>query len=520
MRRANLHGPDRQLQYDPHAAAALDSVTVSRQYLDELKKALREYNALRGALIRGGVTVEALDLLVQETSVDGDATPTGQLETSDAAGVHDSTQQQQPYPPDGQQYGGGGGGKGGYGNLNSPTWNFNNPLPFPGSPSHEHGPQGRYPDRQSGFGGDQQNPDQHNNNHNNNQRNGHGKRTIYLTKLPERVTYAKIFDVIRGGAVVDVWVKASDHAASVSFIECDAAENFYQYARKNDIYIDGRRINVDWREPTRQFVILNNIMSAISRGGTRNLLLSKIPPNLTPARIREDLDHIHNLHIEKIEARPGAIVVNLNSVCVALFARTCLMSRGAYKGVKIEFAQDECAGRLPPPGQGRRGQHGGYDNSGRGGAVSAKGGNQNQKAGNNKPVKPKNIFDVLAMEDEDEDDDDGDDDGNEEGEDGEGEGEEANTETEDGEIDDLTSTERTDDDDDDATEKEEEAPLPPPPPLNAGSRGVNGSHVQGQGQGHYGNGKANGYGRGKANMHRQLWSETAGRTTNGNGYRH
>ena len=186
---------------------------------------------------------------MQETS-DGVATPTGQLETFDAGrllfdpsarsgGLYDSTQQQ-PYPPDGQQYGGGGKG---YGNLNSPTWNFNNPLPFPGSP-HEHGPngnQGRYPDRQSGFGGgmDQQNLDQHNNN---NQRNGHGKRTVYLTKLPERVTYAKIFDVIRGGAVVDVWVKASDHAASVSFIECDAAENFYQYARKNDIYIDGRRV--------------------------------------------------------------------------------------------------------------------------------------------------------------------------------------------------------------------------------------------------------------------------------------
>lgn len=96
-------------------------------------------------------------------------------------------------------------------------------------------------------------------------------------------------------------------------------------------------------------MILNNIMSAISRGATRNLLLSKVPPTLTEERIREDLDHIHNLHVEKIEIQEGSIVVNLNSVCVALFARTCLMSRSSYKGVKIEFAVDECAGKLPAP---------------------------------------------------------------------------------------------------------------------------------------------------------------------------
>ena len=73
-------------------------------------------------------------------------------------------------------------------------------------------------------------------------RNAHGKRTIYLTKLPERITYAQIFSVIRGGAVVDVWMKSSDHAASVSFVDSLAAESFYQYARRNDIYIDGKRV--------------------------------------------------------------------------------------------------------------------------------------------------------------------------------------------------------------------------------------------------------------------------------------
>ena len=137
---------------------------------------------------------------------------------------------------------------------------------------------------------------------------------------------------------------------------------------------------MDWREPNRQFVILNNIISAISRGATRNLLLSKVPPTLTEARIREDLEHIHNLHVEKMQQKGGQLFVNLNSVCVALFARTCLMSRSSYKGVKIEFAYDECSGRLPTP-QRREPER-----------------NKRQEK-----AAPQNRFDILALTGEEED---------------------------------------------------------------------------------------------------------------------
>lgn len=376
MRRANLHGSE-LLQYD--VQAPLDTVTVPRQYLEDLKKSLREYNALRSALIRGGVTVESLDLLVQETFDQPDATPGDHSGSLDAGvplfdGTHPGLSvsilpsmpaENQDYMRNGPQ---------GYGNLNSPTWNFNIPA-TPTTDRGHHGFSGKhYHDKSMDYGG----PGPDNFTDQNTTRNGNGKRTIYLTKLPDRITYAQIFSVIRGGAVVDVWMKSSDHAASVSFVDCSDAENFYQYARKNDIYIDGKRINVEWREPSRQFVILNNIMSAISRGATRNLLLSKVPPTLTEVRIREDLDHIHNLHVEKIEMKGGSILVNLNSVCVALFARTCLMSRGSYKGVKIEFAADECAGRLPTPKR-----------------------RDFERKQVQEKIAPKNRFDILALSDED-----------------------------------------------------------------------------------------------------------------------
>lgn len=121
----------------------------------------------------------------------------------------------------------------GYGNLNSPT--------TPSTDAGHNGLSGKhYHDKSMDYGGS--GPD--NTSDQKMIRNGHGKRTIYLTKLPDRVTYAQIFSVIRGGTVVDVWMKSSDHAASISFVDCSAAENFHQYARKNDIYIDGKRVQV------------------------------------------------------------------------------------------------------------------------------------------------------------------------------------------------------------------------------------------------------------------------------------
>lgn len=67
--------------------------------------------------------------------------------------------------------------------------------------------------------------------------------------------------------------------------------------------------------------------------------------NITPALIREHLEHIHNLIVVniKIDQMSRSIVICTNSVHNAMFARSCMRSRAAYKGMKIEFGVDECA---------------------------------------------------------------------------------------------------------------------------------------------------------------------------------
>jgi hypothetical protein len=67
---------------------------------------------------------------------------------------------------------------------------------------------------------------------------------------------------------------------------------------------------------------------------------------VTAAHIKDHLDHIHNLVVVDIVFRNGDAYVSTNSIHNALFARTCMMSRTLYKGLRIEHFADECAGPL------------------------------------------------------------------------------------------------------------------------------------------------------------------------------
>lgn len=70
-----------------------------------------------------------------------------------------------------------------------------------------------------------------------------GQRTIVAKNLSDRATHKDIVDVIRGGAVLDIFLRTNERSASVSFVEESAAQNFMNYAKRNDIYIHGKRVS-------------------------------------------------------------------------------------------------------------------------------------------------------------------------------------------------------------------------------------------------------------------------------------
>ena len=89
------------------------------------------------------------------------------------------------------------------------------------------------------------------------------------------------------------------------------------------------------------------LTSDIRLGATRNVIVRGIHPTITEERIRNHLDHIHNIVVISVSFKDGDAYISLNSINISLFARTCMMSRVAYKGMKIEWYPDECSEPLP-----------------------------------------------------------------------------------------------------------------------------------------------------------------------------
>lgn len=76
------------------------------------------------------------------------------------------------------------------------------------------------------------------------------QRTILAKNLADRTTHKDIVENIRGGAVLDIFLRANDRSASISFVEGAAAQSFMNYAKRNDIYIHGKRVGHMIRDRT------------------------------------------------------------------------------------------------------------------------------------------------------------------------------------------------------------------------------------------------------------------------------
>lgn len=68
------------------------------------------------------------------------------------------------------------------------------------------------------------------------------QRTILAKNLADRTTHKDIVENVRGGALLDIFLRANDRSASISFVEGAAAQNFMNHAKRNDIYIHGKRV--------------------------------------------------------------------------------------------------------------------------------------------------------------------------------------------------------------------------------------------------------------------------------------
>lgn len=68
------------------------------------------------------------------------------------------------------------------------------------------------------------------------------QRTLTAKNLSGRTTHKDIMRVLRGGLVLDVYLRLNDRSASISFVEGTAAGDFLNHVRRQDIYLHGKRV--------------------------------------------------------------------------------------------------------------------------------------------------------------------------------------------------------------------------------------------------------------------------------------
>lgn len=77
-----------------------------------------------------------------------------------------------------------------------------------------------------------------------NDTDNHEDRSVVLRGLSPFTTLADIAKVIRGGLVLNVFLRPRNRTAHVSFVDPIAAEKFIIHSKRSDIYIKGKRVCV------------------------------------------------------------------------------------------------------------------------------------------------------------------------------------------------------------------------------------------------------------------------------------
>lgn len=67
-------------------------------------------------------------------------------------------------------------------------------------------------------------------------------RTVQLVNLAEGTTHADITNAVRGGMLLDIFLRSHERTATVSFLNSADAKAFYAHVRRHDLYIRNKRV--------------------------------------------------------------------------------------------------------------------------------------------------------------------------------------------------------------------------------------------------------------------------------------
>ncbi|KAJ5368595.1 uncharacterized protein N7496_008355 [Penicillium cataractarum] len=163
---------------------------------------------------------------------------------------------------------------------------------------------------------------------------------------PVPVTHAQVAAAVRGGPLIQIYLQRNSNQVNVTFAHPEAAAALITHAESTHFYVAGHKTIVKWAP--RAYIAPQYVYQQVQDGTvSRNLVIKKVNATVTEESLRRDLKHIHNLTIISIKFENENVYISTSSTGGALYARTCLKSRAAYKDMRIDFYEDECAKPLP-----------------------------------------------------------------------------------------------------------------------------------------------------------------------------
>ncbi|KAG0238234.1 hypothetical protein BGW42_006514 [Actinomortierella wolfii] len=189
-----------------------------------------------------------------------------------------------------------------------------------------------------------------------------GSRTVYLGNISPDTTCEDICNVIRGGILNNIRYLPSKHIAFVSFVDPQAAMNFFNQATYNGVMVKNRRLKVGWGQNAHS--LPPQVVQALQEGATRNVYLGNIDDGWTEDKLRQDFAEFGDIELVNILKEKNCGFVNFTNILSAVKAIEGIRKKPEYAKVKVNHGKDRCGNPPKPAKNNERGSGGGHHHSG------------------------------------------------------------------------------------------------------------------------------------------------------------
>ena len=173
-----------------------------------------------------------------------------------------------------------------------------------------------------------------------------GNRTVYLGNIHPETTTEEICNVVRGGLLHHVRYIPDKHICFVTFIDPNAAANFFALSSGQGLMIHNRRLKLGWGKHSG--TLPSAIALAVSGGASRNVYIGNIDESWSEERLRQDFTEYGEIELVNTLREKSCAFVNFTNIANAIKAIEAIRNREEYKKFKINFGKDRCGN---PPRQ-------------------------------------------------------------------------------------------------------------------------------------------------------------------------